>query len=262
MMRALYTAASGMGAQQRHIDTVANNLANVNTTGFKKSKVHFQDLLYHNERTAGVPSSLSTQVPVGLHVGHGVKYVATEKIHTQGNIQNTGNDLDLSIDGIGYFQILQPNGIVAYSRDGHFNIDGLGRLVTNDGMLLDPEINIPQDTRKIEIGFDGTVSVYLRDETQPEAIGSVQLARFTNPAGMTPIGKNLYLPTPASGNPIVDAPGSNSMGRLNQGFLEMSNVALVEEMVDMITTQRAYEVNSKAIQASDEMLQTANNLTR
>jgi flagellar basal-body rod protein FlgG len=170
--------------------------------------------------------------------------------------------LDLSIDGIGYFQILQPNGIVAYSRDGHFNIDGLGRLVTNDGMLLDPEINIPQDTRKIEIGFDGTVSVYLRDETQPEAIGSVQLARFTNPAGMTPIGKNLYLPTPASGNPIVDAPGSNSMGRLNQGFLEMSNVALVEEMVDMITAQRAYEVNSKAIQASDEMLQTANNLTR
>ena len=262
MMRALYTAATGMAAQQRNIDTTANNLANVNTTGYKKSKVHFQDLLYHNERTAGVPSSVSTQVPVGLHVGHGVKFIGTEKIHTQGNLENTGNDLDLSIDGHGFFQILQPNGIVGYSRDGHFNIDGMGRLVTNDGTLLDPEINIPQDTRKIEVGFDGTVTVFLRDETMPEAIGSIQLARFQNPAGLTPLGKNLYVSTPASGNAIVDAPGASSMGTLTQGFLERSNVSLVEEMVNMITSQRAYEVNSKAIQSADEMLKNTNNLVR
>ena len=262
MMRSLYTAATGMGAQQRNIDVTANNLANVNTTGFKKSRVHFQDLLYHNERNAGVPASLSTQVPVGLHVGHCVKQVSTEKVHVTGNLQNTGNDLDISIDGAGFFQILQPNGIIAYSRDGHFNIDGQGRLVTNDGMPVDPEINIPIDTRKVEISNDGTVSVFLRDETQPEAIGSLQLARFQNPAGLTPIGKNLYVSTPASGNAVLDSPAANGMGGLNQGFLEGSNVSLVEEMVNMITAQRAYEVNSKAIQSSDEMLKTANGLIR
>ena len=245
MMRSLYTAATGMGAQQRNIDVTANNLANVNTTGFKKSRVHFQDLLYHNERNAGVPASLSTQVPVGLHVGHGVKQVSTEKVHVTGNLQNTGNDLDISIDGAGFFQILQPNGIIAYSRDGHFNIDGQGRLVTNDGMPVDPEINIPVDTRKVEISNDGTVSVFLRDETQPEAIG-----------------RNLYVSTPASGNAVLDSPATNGMGGLNQGFLEGSNVSLVEEMVNMITAQRAYEVNSKAIQSSDEMLKTANGLIR
>ena len=150
MMRALYTAATGMQAQQRNIDTTANNLANVNTTGFKKSTIQFQDLLYYNERNAGVPSSISTQVPVGIHVGHGVKFVSTDKVHTQGNMENTGNDLDLSIDGMGFFQILQPNGIIAYTRDGHFNVDGLGRLVTNDGMLMDPEINIPADTSQLQ----------------------------------------------------------------------------------------------------------------
>ena len=151
---------------------------------------------------------------------------------------------------------------MGYSRDGHFNIDGMGRLVTNDGMLLDPEINIPQDTRKVEVGFDGTVTVFLRDETMPEAIGSIQLARFQNPAGLTPLGKNLYVSTPASGNAIVDAPGASSMGTLTQGFLERSNVSLVEEMVNMITSQRAYEVNSKAIQSADEMLKNTNNLVR
>lgn len=262
MMRALYTATTGMGAQQRQIDTIANNLANVNTNGFKKSRNHFQDLLYHNERTAGVASSTSTQVPVGIHTGHGVKHISTEKIHTQGNMKNTGNDLDISIDGPGFFQILQPNGALAYSRAGHFNIDGQGRLVTDDGMFLDPEINIPQDTRKVEIGLDGTVSVFVRDETLPEAIGTIQLARFPNAAGLTPMGKNLYLSSPASGNPTVLAPGTEGMGTLNQGFLEGSNVSIVEEMVDMITAQRAYEVNSKAIQTADSMLQSANNITR
>ncbi len=262
MMRSLFTAATGMVAQQRQIDTVSNNLANVNTTGFKKSRNNFQDLLYHNERVAGVASSSSTQVPVGVHVGHGVKHVTSEKIHTQGNMESTGNQLDISIDGPGFFQILQPNGAIAYTRSGHFNIDGLGRLVTDDGMFLDPEINIPQETRKIEIGFDGTVSVFLRDDTEPEAVGTIQLARFPNAAGMTPIGKSLYLSSPASGNPIVETPGINGMGTLNQGFLEGSNVSVVEEMVNMITAQRAYEVNSKAIQTADQMLQTANNLTQ
>ena len=247
MMRALYTAATGMQAQQRNIDTTANNLANVNTTGFKKSTIQFQDLLYYNERNAGVPSSISTQVPVGIHVGHGVKFVSTDKVHTQGNMENSGNDLDLSIDGMGFFQILQPNGIIAYTRDGHFNVDGLGRLVTNDGMLMDPEINIPSDTRKVQVGLDGTVSIFLRDENLPEALGSIQLARFQNPSGLTPIGKNLYLSTPASGNAIVDSPGSGNMGSLTQGFLERSNVSLVEEMVDMMEASRQYQNNVEVI---------------
>ena len=177
-------------------------------------------------------------------------------------MENTGNDLDLSIDGMGFFQILQPNGIISYTRDGHFNVDGLGRLVTNDGMLMDPEINIPSDTRKVQVGLDGTVTVFLRDENLPEALGSIQLARFQNPSGLTPIGKNLYLSTPASGNAIVDSPASGNMGSLTQGFLERSNVSLVEEMVNMITAQRAYEVNSKAIQSADQMLQNTNNLVR
>ncbi len=262
MMRSLFTAATGMTAQQKQIDTVANNLANVNTNGFKKSRNNFQDLLYHNERIAGAASSSVTQSPVGIHVGHGVKHISTEKIHTQGDMESTGNQLDVSIDGPGFFQILQPNGAIAYTRAGNFNIDGLGRVVTPDGMLLDPEINIPQETRKINIGFDGTVSVFLRDETQPQAIGTIQIARFTNTAGLTPMGKNLYLSSPASGNPIVETPGMNGIGTLNQGFLEGSNVSIVEEMVDMITAQRAYEVNSKAIQTADQMLQTANGLAK
>lgn len=262
MMRSLFTAATGMKGQQQQIDTIANNLANVNTTGFKKSRNHFQDLLYQNEKKAGVASSASTQVPVGIHVGHGTKHVSTEKIFTQGNLQSTGNQLDLSIDGLGFFQILQPNGAIAFSRAGQFNIDGQGRLVTDEGMFLDPEINIPQETTKIQVGFDGTVSVFLRDETEPEAIGTMQLARFSNPAGLTPIGKNLYVSSPASGTPIVEVPGIAGMGTLNQGFLESSNVSVVEEMVNMITAQRAYEVNSKAIQTSDQMLQTVNNLTQ
>ena len=188
MMRSLFSAATGMKAQQRQIDTIANNLANVNTTGFKKSRNQFQDLLYHNERIAGTASSASTQVPVGIHVGHGTKHVSTEKIHTQGNMQSTGNNLDMSIDGIGFFQVLQPNGALAYTRAGQFSMDGQGRVVTADGMFLDPEIVIPPETTKISIGSDGTVQIFLKDETQPETIGSILLARFPNPAGLTPIG--------------------------------------------------------------------------
>lgn len=262
MMRSLYTSATGMGAQQRQIDTISNNLANVNTNGYKKDRNNFQDLLYYNERAAGAASSSTTQVPVGLHFGHGVKHISTEKIHTQGNLQNTGRELDMSIDGPGFFQILQPTGSVAYSRNGHVVIDGLGRLVNDEGMLLDPEINVPAETRKISIGLDGNVQVWLRDETEPESVGTIQLARFPNPGGLTPLGKNLYAPTPAAGNAIIDTPGNNGMGTINQGFLEGSNVSIVEEMVNMITAQRAYEINSKAIKSSDEMLQTAININQ
>ncbi len=262
MMRSLFTAATGMKAQQRQIDTISNNLANVNTDGYKKSRNHFQDLLYHNEKLAGTRSSQSTQVPVGIHVGHGTKHVTTEKIHTQGNMKSTGNQLDLSIDGPGFFMILQPNGAIAYSRSGHFMIDGQGRLVTNDGMPMDPEVIIPQNTRQIEIGMDGNVNVFLSDNNIPESAGTIQLARFPNPAGLTPIGKNLYVTSPSSGQVDVQDPGIEGMGSLNQGFLEGSNVSVVEEMVNMITAQRAYEVNSKAIQTSDQMLQAVNNLTQ
>ena len=260
MMRSLYTSATGMVAQQKQIDTISNNIANVNSNGYKKSRNNFQDLLYQNEKSAGTPSSSSTTTPVGIHFGHGVKHINTEKIHTQGDMQNTSRELDVTIDGPGMFQVLQPTGQLAFSRAGHFNIDGQGRLVTDDGMLLEPEINIPAETRKISVGLDGTVSVFLRDETEPQSVGTISLARFPNPAGLTPLGKNLYSPTPASGNALIETPGINGMGSLNQGFLEGSNVSIVEEMINMITSQRAYEINSKAIQTSDDMLKTVNSL--
>ncbi len=262
MMRSLFVAATGMGAQQRQIETVANNLANVSTIGYKKSRNNFQDLLYQIERAAGTPSSQNTTVPVGIHSGHGVKHVSTEKIFTQGDMKNTGIELDVAIEGVGLFQILQPNGAIAYSRSGNYQKDQNGRIVTQEGFPLEPEIIIPQDTRQVNIGLDGTVSVLVGAEVEPTNIGTIQLARFANPAGLTPLGKNLYSPTPASGNPVVDNPGVNGMGTLIQSFLELSNVSVVDEMINMIIAQRAYEVNSKAIQTSDDMLQTANQIIR
>ena len=251
-----------MGGQQKQIETVANNLANVSTVGYKKSRNNFQDLLYQIERAAGTPSSQNTTVPVGIHSGHGVKHVSTEKIFTQGDMKNTGIELDVAIEGVGLFQILQPNGAIAYSRSGNYQKDQTGRIVTQDGFPLEPEIIIPQDTRQVNIGLDGTVSVLVGVEVDPTNIGTIQLARFANPAGLSPLGKNLYSPTPASGNPIVDNPGVNGMGTLIQNFLELSNVSVVDEMINMIIAQRAYEVNSKAIQTSDDMLQTANQIIR
>jgi flagellar basal-body rod protein FlgG len=251
-----------MGAQQRQIDTVANNLANVATTGYKKSRNNFQDLLYQIDKTAGSQSSQNTTVPVGIHSGHGVKHVSTEKIFSQGDMKNTTGELDVAIEGVGFFQILQPSGAIAYSRSGNFRRDQQGRMVTQEGFPLEPEIVIPQDTRKVSIGLDGTVSVLVGDESLPTPIGTMQLARFANPAGLTPMGKNLYQPTAASGNAVVENPGVNGMGSLNQNFLELSNVSVVDEMINMIVAQRAYEVNSKAIQTSDDMLQTANNIIR
>jgi flagellar basal-body rod protein FlgG len=262
MMRSLFVSATGMGAQQRQIDTVANNLSNVATVGYKKSRNNFEDLLYQIEKNAGTPSSQNTTVPVGIHHGHGVKHVSTEKIFTQGDMKNTGVDLDVAVEGNGLFQILQPSGAIAYSRSGNFQRDQNGRIVTQNGFPLEPEIVIPQDARSVQIGLDGNVSVLVGEDPNPTPIGTVQLARFANPAGLTPLGKNLYSPTAASGNAVVDNPGANGMGTLQQGFLEMSNVSVVDEMINMIIAQRAYEVNSKAIQTSDEMLQTANQIIR
>ena len=262
MMRSLFVSATGMGAQQRQIDTVANNLANVATVGYKKSRNNFQDLLYQIDRAAGSPSSQNTTIPVGIHSGHGVKHISTEKIFTQGDMKNTGSELDIAVEGKGFFQILQPNGAIAYSRAGNFQKSQEGRLVTQDGFPLEPEIIIPQDARQIQVGLDGTVSVLVGEETLPTPIGTIQLARFVNPSGLAPMGKNLYNPTAASGNAVVENPGINGLGSLNQYFLELSNVSVVDEMINMIIAQRAYEVNSKAIQASDEMLQTANNIIR
>ena len=262
MMRSLFVSATGMGAQQRQIDTVANNLANVSTVGYKKSRNNFEDLLYQIEKAAGTPSSANTTVPVGIHHGHGVKHVSTEKVFTEGDLKNTGNELDVAIEGTGFFQILQPNGAIAYSRAGNFQKDQNGRIVTQNGFPLEPEMIVPQDTRQIQIGLDGTVSVLVGEDPLPTPIGTIQLARFANPAGLTPLGKNLYSPSAASGNPVVENPGVNGMGTLIQSFLELSNVSVVDEMINMIIAQRAYEVNSKAIQTSDEMLQTANQIIR
>lgn len=262
MMRSLFVSATGMGAQQRQIETVANNLANVSTVGYKKSRNNFQDLLYTIERAAGTPSSQNTTIPVGIHSGHGTKHVSTEKIFTQGDMKNTGIELDIAIEGSGFFQILQPNGSISYSRSGNFQKDQQGRMVTTDGFPLEPEIILPQDTRQVQIGLDGTVSVLVAEDPLPTPIGTVQLARFPNPSGLTPLGKNLYNPTAASGNPVVENPGVNGMGTLIQSFLELSNVSVVDEMINMIIAQRAYEVNSKAIQTSDDMLQTANQIIR
>lgn len=262
MMRSLFVSATGMGAQQRQIDTVANNLANVNTNGFKRSRNNFQELLYQIDRAAGSPSSQNTTIPVGIHTGHGVRHISTEKVFTQGDMKNTGVELDVAIEGVGFFQILQPNGAIAYSRAGNFQRDQDGRLVTQDGFRVEPEIIVPQDARQVQIGLDGTVSVLVGEETLPTPVGTIQLARFVNPAGLVPLGRNLFSPSAASGIPVVENPGVNGMGGLNQFFLELSNVSVVDEMISMIVAQRAYEINSKAIQTSDDMLQTVNNIIR
>ncbi len=262
MIRSLWTAATGMQAQTLNIDVIANNLANVNTSGFKRSRADFQDLLYESIRAPGVASSSGTTVPTGIQLGHGVRTVATQKLFMQGDFQATQNQLDMAIEGDGFFQILQPNGEIAYSRAGSFKLDSEGRVVTSDGFLIEPELTMPSDTLSISIGTDGTVSVLLAGETEATEIGNISLARFINPAGLNSIGRNLYLPTSASGSVVTGTPGEDGLGTIAQGYIEMSNVSVIDEMVNMITAQRAYEINSKAIQASDEMLQLANNIKR
>lgn len=262
MLNALWSSASGMYAQQLNLDVVANNIANVNTTGFKKNKVDFQDILYLNLKTAGTPNAVGIQNPVGIQVGLGSKVVSTSKIFTQGAIEKTGNVLDIAIEGEGFFQILYPTGETVYTRDGSFKINREGQIVTSDGLLLQPEITIPSEAVEINIGMDGTVSVLLSGETTPTELGRIELVKFINPGGLISIGKNLYKQSDASGDPIVGFPGESGLGILTQGFLERSNVEIVEEMVNLIIIQRAYEVNSKSIQTADEILRIATNLRR
>ncbi len=254
MMRSLYVAATGLEGEQTKMDVIANNLANVNTTGFKQSRAVFQDLLYQNLRQPGAQSSQTTQYPSGLQLGTGVRVVATERLMTQGNLTQTGNSLDLAINGQGYFQILQPDGTIAYTRDGTFQLNNQGQVVTSNGYLLQPPVTIPPNAQSITIGSDGTVSVVLPGQTQPQQVGTIQLANFINPTGLQSIGDNLYLQTGSSGAPQTGQPTLNGLGAVQQGYLESSNVNVVSELVDMIATQRAYEINSKAVSTSDTML--------
>jgi len=262
MIRSLWSAASGMQGQTLNIDVIANNLANVTTAGFKKSRADFQDLLYETLRPAGASSSADTQVPTGIQLGHGTRPVSVQKIFQEGEFQHTKNELDIAIEGDGFFQILQPNGELAYTRAGSFKLDNEGRIVTPDGFLLEPEITIPSDTVSIHVGMDGTVSVLQAGDNVAAEIGSIQLARFINPAGLSSVGKNLLVTTAASGEEILGTGGEDGSGTLAQGYLEMSNVSVVDEMVNMITAQRAYETNSKVVQTADDMLQIANNVKR
>ena len=262
MIRSLWTSATGMQAQALNLDVISNNLANVNTSGFKKSRAEFQDLLYETIRPAGTSSSQDTEVPAGIQLGHGTRSSTVLKIFSQGNMENTQNELDLAIEGDGFFQIVLPNGETAYTRDGAFKLDSDGRIVNSDGFALEPEIAIPSDALSISVGLDGTVSVLQAGESIPSEIGTIELVRFVNPAGLISMGKNLFMTSEASGDEMTGTAGENGLGTLAQGFLEMSNVSVVDEMVNMITAQRAYESNSKAIQAADEMLQLANSVKR
>jgi flagellar basal-body rod protein FlgG len=256
MMRSLYTAASGMEAQQYNMDTISNNLANVDTQGFKSNQARFQDLVYQQIQAPGAPVGASI-VPVGQQVGLGVKVSDSEKVFTQGSLVQTSNNLDTAIEGDGFFQITLPDGTTGYTRDGSFKEDANGSIVTAEGYFVQPQITIPQNAVSVSIGPDGTVTAQVPGSVQPQTLGQLQLARFVNPAGMTPTGDNLLLETAASGPPIVSTPGLNGAGILEDGYLENSNVSVVNEMVNMIVAQRAYEANSKAIGAADQMLQTA-----
>jgi len=262
MIRALRSAASGMYAQQLYIDTIANNLANVNTTGFKRSKMEFQDLVYQTLKGAGTSQDVGAVLPTELQIGHGVRPIAIQKSFDQGNILPTGNPLDVSVDGDGFFQIAKSDGTILYTRDGSFKISSEGMIVTSDGYQIEPPITIPEDTVDLSIAPDGTISVTLIGSTEPEDLGQIELARFINPAGLKNIGQNLLKETASSGPPILGNPGTEGMGQLSQGYLESSNVQIVEEMVSMIVAQRAYEVASKAIRTAEEMLSIANSLKR
>jgi len=260
MLRALWTASTGMEAQQLNMDVIANNLANVNTTGFKKSRADFQELLYQSLRTAGSSASADNEVPTGIQVGLGARAAAVQKVFTVGDLLQTGNQLDLAIEGDGFFQIQLPTGETAYIRGGAFKKDGTGRVVTSDGYPLVPEVVIPENATKVSIGEDGTIQVYLDGQTSGSELGNIELTMFSNPAGLSSLGRNLYQETSSSGAPVSGTPGELGTGTLAQGFLEGSNVSIMEEMVNMIAGQRAYEINSKAIKTADEMLQMTNNL--
>lgn len=257
MADAIYTASTGMLAQQMNLDVISNNLANVNTVGFKRSRAAFQDLLYDTVTPSGTPSGSGTQIPAGIQIGLGVELVAVNKLFTQGDFKQTGNDLDLVIEGNGFFQISRPDGTIAYTRAGNFQIDSEGRIVNTEGYPLEPAITVPSNTTKITVSHDGIVSVLESGNVTPVEIGNIELAYVTNPAGLQAAGKNLFLETEASGAPTVGTPGSDGLGGLNQGFVENSNVNVVEELANLLFAQRAFEFNSKALEAANQMLQTA-----
>jgi len=262
MLRALWTAASGMNVQQVNLDVIANNIANVNTTAFKASRASFQDLLYDTLRLQGTKTEQGNQVPTGIQIGHGARLSAIQKQFTQGDYQQTGNQLDLAIEGTGFIQIQLPNGEMAYTRAGALQSDSEGRICTPDGYLLDPSITIPQNATAVTVASDGTVSVQVQNQTALQQIGTINLWTFPNQAGLNAIGSNLFQPTDASGAALSGTPGQNGFGTILQGYLELSNVNVMQEMVNLIIGQRAYEANSKAIQAADEMLQMTNNVRR
>ncbi len=259
MDASLWVAKTGLDAQNTRLNVISNNLANVNTTGFKRDRANFEDLLYQNVRQAGGQTALTTQSPTGLMLGTGTRVISTEKLHSQGNMINTQNALDIAVNGEGFFQIVQQDGTIAYTRDGSFKLSNTGQIVTATGQPLQPAIVIPANASSITIGEDGIVSVELYAGGGAQQLGQIQIARFINPPGLTPLGGNLFKETLASGPPQLLNPGTQAAGTLRQGMLEASNVNVVEEMVNMIETQRAYEINSKAIAAADGMLQFLNN---
>ena len=263
MIRALYSAGSGMNAQQMSIDNIANNLANANTTGFKARRTQFQDLLYQSFLQPGAAAGSQTTVPSGLQLGLGTRPSANSIVFTQGNFQETDNPLDLVIQGKGFFQIKQPDGTVAYTRSGDFQLDKSGTIVDANGNPLDPQITIPAQATTVTIASDGTVSYTQTGQTAAQVVGQIQLANFTNPGGLNSIGNGLFLPTDASGEPTVGNPGSQEgLGTLQQGYIEDSNVSVVEEFINMISSQRAFEANTKVVKAADDMYSQVNNLTR
>lgn len=254
MYPALWIAKTGLDAQQTRMSVISNNLANVNTTGFKRDRASFEDLIYQNVRQVGASSSQDTELPSGLNLGTGVRTVATQKLHTQGNLVQTNNNLDFAIEGRGFFQILTPDGSIQYTRDGTFSMNQDGQIVSPNGYPLEPAITIPANTLSVTVGSDGTVSALVAGNDAPTQIGTVELADFINPMGLEAMGGNLFRETLASGAPTTTTPGQDGVGTLIQGSLESSNVNVVEELVNMIETQRAYEMNSKAISTTDEML--------
>lgn len=254
MIRSLWIARTGLDAQQTQLDVISNNLANVSTNGFKRGRAVFEDLLYQTLRQPGAQSSQQTQIPTGLQLGTGVRPVSTARIFTQGNLQKTDGTLDIAVQGNGFFQVLLPDGTTAYTRDGAFQKDNQGQIVTSDGYPMQPNITIPADALSVTIGTDGTVSITQAGNAATTQIGSVQLATFINPGGLQSMGQNLFLETAASGTPTPNTPGTNGAGIVNQGYVETSNVNVAEELVTMIQTQRAYELNSKVVSTSDAML--------
>jgi flagellar basal-body rod protein FlgG len=260
MLRSLHVAATGMAAEEAQLDAISNNLSNSNTVGFKKVRADFQDLMYQTVRAAGTQSTATTQLPTGLQVGTGVRMVSTTRLQGQGSIQQTNNPLDLAIQGNGFFVVQQADGTPAYTRDGSLKTDAQGRVVTSDGSPLEPPISIPANALNVTIGADGTVSVTTQGQTTPTQVGQIQTANFVNPAGLSASGQNLFTATAASGDPQVGNPGTDGRGSVQQGSIEQSNVDVVEEMVGLISAQRAYEIDTKVVSAADQMLQSVTQL--